>query len=127
MTHSENTNVEENKSSDFLLDLKSKAIVEAYSNLDNFSIDSLMSILPKLIQNVENYKNLKGEEKKNLVIKMLKHIIDITDGPGDDDIWDPILKRLVPSLIDTLIEVNDGKLKLRKKKTLLKCLQRKKK
>ena len=127
MTHSENTNVEENKASDFLLDLKSKAIVEAYANLDNFSIDSLMSILPKLIQNVENYKNLKGEEKKNLVIKMLKHIIDITDGPGDDDIWDPILKRLVPSLIDTLIEVNDGKLKLRKKKTLFKCLQKKKK
>ena len=43
---------------------------------------------------------------------MLKHIVDITDGPGNDDLWDPIIKRLIPGIIDTLVEIDKGKLKL---------------
>ena len=107
--------VSEKKQVAFLIDVESKAIVETCADLENFNVSSMMTVLPKLIKHVENYKNLRGEQKRELVISMLKHIIDITDGPGDDEIWDPILKQLVPSLIDTLIEVNDGKLKLRKK------------
>ena len=99
----------------FLLDIESKAIVESLGDLEDFSVSKLMSIVPKLMKHVENYKNLKGPQKRELVIKMLRHIIDITDGPGNDAVWDPILKDLVPGLIDTLIEVNDGKLKLRKR------------
>ena len=99
----------------FLIDIESKAIVESLGDLEDFSVSNLMSVLPKLIKHVENYKNLRGSQKRELVIKMVKHIIDITDGPGNDEVWDPILKQLVPGLIDTLIQVNDGKLKLRKK------------
>ena len=108
-------NVSTSKSVTFLLDIESKAIVESLGDLEDFSVSKLMSIVPKLMKHVENYKNLKGAQKRELVIKMLKHIIDVTDGPGNDAVWDPILKDLVPGLIDTLIEVNDGKLKLRKK------------
>ena len=122
-------NNKKNKSIESLEDVESKAIsasktiLEACSELKDFSIDSLMTIIPKLIQHVEKYKTLKGDQKRSLVIKMLSHIIDETDGPGNDDLWDPVLKKLVPKLIDTLIEVNDGKLKLRKKKNgLLRCL-----
>ena len=99
----------------FLIDIESKAIVESLGDLEDFSVSNLMTVLPKLIKHVENYKNLRGSQKRELVIKMVKHIIDITDGPGNDEVWDPILKQLVPGLIDTLIQVNDGKLKLRKK------------
>ena len=48
---------------------------------------------------------------------MLSHIVDITDGPGDDDLWDPIIKRLIPHVIDTLVMVDKGKLKLNTKKS----------
>lgn len=100
----------------FLIDVESKAIVSALINMsEKFSYEKLIEILPKLIIHVENYKNLSGTEKKSIVINMLKHLIDITDGPGNDDVWDPILKRLVPVLIDTLITVDQGKLKLKKK------------
>ena len=100
----------------FVVDVESKAIVESIADtLDNFSVDKLMDVLPRLIAHVQNYKNLTGPEKRNLVIRMLNHIIDITDCPGDDDIWDPIVKRLVPSLIDTLIKVENKQLKMRKK------------
>ena len=109
----------EKKKVGFLIDVESKAIVETCADLENFDVSSMMAVLPKLIKHVENYKNLRGEQKRELVISMLKHIIDITDGPGNDEVWDPILKKLIPSLIDTLIEVNDGKLKLRKKQKWL--------
>lgn len=100
----------------FVVDVESKAIVESIADtLDNFSVDKLMDVLPRLIAHVQNYKNLTGPEKRSLVIRMLNHIIDITDCPGDDDIWDPIVKRLVPSLIDTLIKVENKQLKMRKK------------
>jgi hypothetical protein len=105
----------EKKQVSFLMDIESKSIVESLGDLEDFSVSNLMSVLPKLMKHVENYKNLRGSQKRELVIKMVKHIIDITDGPGNDEVWDPILKQLVPGLIDTLIQVNDGKLKLRKK------------
>ena len=109
------TSKPEKKQVAFLMDIESKAIVESLGDLEDFSVSNLMSVLPKLMKHVENYKNLRGSQKRELVIKMVKHIIDITDGPGNDEVWDPILKQLVPGLIDTLIQVNDGKLKLRKK------------
>jgi hypothetical protein len=107
----------------FLLDVESKAIIETLvDTLEGFSLDNIITLVPRLIQHVENYKNLSGENKKNLVIKMLNHIIDVTDCPGDDDILDPIMKRMVPPLIDTLIEVNSGQLKLKKKPSFMKCI-----
>ena len=106
----------------FVVDVESKAIVESMAeSLDNFTVDKLMEVLPRLISHVENYKNLSGPEKRSLVVRMLNHIIDITDCPGDDEIWDPILKRLVPSIIDSMIKVENKQLRLRKKP---KCIGR---
>ncbi len=59
------------------------------------------------------------KQKKQTIINMLKHIVDVTDGPGNDDIWDPIIKRLIPGLIDTLIAVENGKLRMKKPKCKL--------
>ena len=113
----------------FLVDIESKAIAQTFANLEDFDVGKMVTVLPKLMQHVEHYRNLSGSQKKQLVITMLKHIIDVTDGPGNDDIWDPILKMMVPSLIDTLITVNDGKLRLRKKhgwlRKLLLCCKKK--
>jgi hypothetical protein len=113
----------------FVVDVESKAIVESMAEaLDNFTVDKLMEVLPRLIAHVQNYKNLTGPEKRSLVIRMLNHIIDITDCPGDDEIWDPIMKRLVPSIIDSLIKVENKQLRLRKKQKcfgkLLGCMSR---
>ena len=37
---------------------------------------------------------------------MLRHLVDITDGPGDDELWDPIIKRLLPGMVDMLVKVD---------------------
>lgn len=94
-----------------------KAVVETLKPLlEDVSVENLMKIIPELIRHVEMYKNFTGEQKRNMVINMLKHLIDVTDGPGNDAIFDPILKRMVPSIIDTLVEVDKGRLKLTGKK-----------
>ena len=102
---------------DFLASIESKALVEAIAPLvEDFKIESIMKVVPKIIKHVQKYKSLSGLEKKVMVVSMLSHIVDITDGPGDDDLWDPIIKRLIPSVIDTIVLVDKGKLKLNTKK-----------
>jgi len=111
------------KNVSFMLDVESKAIIETLvDTLEGFSVENLMALVPRLIMHVENYKNLSGPQKKGLVIKMLHHIVDITDCPGDDEVLDPIVKRLIPPMIDTLIDVNKGKLKLKKKPSIMKLI-----
>ena len=117
------SNEDKSKKVSFMLDVESKAIIETLvDSLEGFNVENLMKLLPRLIMHVENYKNLSGENKKALVIRMLNHIIDITDCPGDDAILDPIMKRMVPGMIDLLVEVDQGRLKLKKKNCLFKCL-----
>ena len=101
------------------LDIESKAIVETFVDAleGDFDLNSVMELVPKLMKHVQTYGKLTGPQKKKLVIKMINHIIDITDTPYvDDATWDPIMKQLVPKLIDTLVEVNNGKLVLKKRK-----------
>ena len=106
----------ETKKVNFLLDIESKALVETITPIiEDFKIENIMSVLPQIIKHVQKYNSLTGLEKKNMIISMLKHIVDITDGPGNDDLWDPIIKRLIPGIIDTLVEIDKGKLKLNTK------------
>lgn len=103
---------------DFLASIESKALVEAIAPIvEDFKIESIMKVVPTIVKHVQKYKSLTGQEKKTMIVSMLSHIVDITDGPGDDDLWDPIIKRLIPHVIDTLVMVDKGKLKLNTKKS----------
>jgi len=105
-----------------MVDIESKAVIEMIiDDIGEFSIESIPQLLPKLITHVQQYKTMTGKQKKDTIIRMLKHIVDVTDGPGNDAVWDPIIKRLIPGLIDTLLAVENGKLKLKKRKRLLLC------
>ena len=111
---------------DFMASIESKALVEAIAPIvEDFKIESIMKVVPTIVKHVQKYKSLSGTEKKTMIVAMLSHIVDITDGPGDDDLWDPIIKRLIPHVIDTLVMVDKGKLKLNTKKGgLLKLLSK---
>ena len=62
----------------------------------DITAEKIVELLPKLIGYVSKYKKLSGDQQKALIIRLLNTIIDKTDGPGDDAVFDPILKRLVP-------------------------------
>lgn len=93
-----------------------KSLIETLAeDISQFSIDNIHEVLPQLMVQANLYKTLNVEQKKKMILRMLEHLIDITDGPGDDDIWDPILKRMLPGMLDLVIEANNGKLVIKKK------------
>lgn len=56
---------------------------------------------------------LPNQEKKDLAIKLICHVIDITDTPWLPDNWsDPFMKQFVPGAIDMIVNASRGKLKL---------------
>lgn len=94
-----------------------KALIEIIAeDIANLSVENLHEIIPQLMLQANLYKTLNIEQKKKLIIKMLEHLIDITDSPGDDELWDPILKRLLPGMLNLIVEANNGKLIIRKKR-----------
>jgi len=99
---------------EILSDQKTVDFIEALSiTFKDISAEKIVDLLPKLIAYVQKYKKLSGDQQKALIIKLLNIIIDKTDGPGDDAVFDPILKRLVPVLIDTFIKIDNKELKFK--------------
>lgn len=85
-------------------------------NMDDFSASKIPALLPKMLIHVRKLGEMTGDEKKDYIVKVLRRIVDETDGPGNDEIWDPILKQLIPGMVDTLLDVENGRLRLRQKK-----------
>jgi hypothetical protein len=92
-------------------------IIEEYSE---FSVTYVVKILPKIILHLDLYNKMNGLDQRQHIIDIFKYIVDKTDSPGDDEIFDPIIKKLLPDMIDLLIEVDKGKVKLKKKNCLFK-------
>jgi hypothetical protein len=93
-----------------------KSLIETIAeDISQFSIDNIHEVLPQLMLQANLYKTLNVSQKKKMIIRMLEHLIDITDGPGDDAVWDPILKRMLPGMLDLIVEANNGKLVIKKK------------
>ena len=80
-------------------------------NLKNMA-DATMKVLSK----VTTMYHLNGEQKKDLVVDILEYVIDNTDA-GALEFLDPIIKDMLPGLIDTLVMVEGGKLKIAKPAT----------
>ena len=94
-----------------------QALIETLAeSITDFSVDKIPAVLPQIMAQVANYKGLSFPQQRGMIINMMKHLVSITDGPGDDAIWDPILKQLLPGVIDLLVENNNGKLVLKKQK-----------
>tara|TARA_Y100000389_G_C17383904_1_gene475898 strand:- start:312 stop:734 length:423 start_codon:yes stop_codon:yes gene_type:complete len=73
------------------------------------NMNNMVNIIVLLMEQVKLFKHLRGLEKKQLVIDLLCHIIDVTDA-GAFDALDTVLKAMVPNIIDTFVDVEKGKL-----------------
>ena len=80
------------------------AIFPSGVNLKNMA-DATMKVLTK----VTNLYNLGAEQKKDLVVDILCYVVDNTDA-GALEFLDPVIKDMLPGLIDTLVMVDGGKL-----------------
>lgn len=81
-------------------------VIDKYESV---TMTNMMPMVVDLMQIVRDIPNLRGSEKKAIVIDCLKFIVDETDA-GSWDKYDAVVKELIPIVIDSLIEVNKGKL-----------------
>jgi hypothetical protein len=100
-------------------DIKTQELLnEIVAEYKEFDLEDIVKILPKLIVHFKLYKNKTADQKLDIIVNVLKYIVDKTDGPGNDELFDPIIKRLIPGMVNLLIEVDNGKIKLRRNKCI---------
>ena len=79
--------------------------------------DSIFSIVVNIMQLVENYKELTGQEKKDAVILVIERVIEehleVTEGPEAIKFF---LKFMLPKAIDTIISLDKSEIVIKTKK-----------
>ncbi len=72
---------------------------------DGFQWTDLATVVNSSMQFIGSFPFLPKEEKKDCVIEIVNHLIDITDTPKlPDNFIDPIFKSVVPSFVEILFE-----------------------
>ena len=89
-----------------------EAIVKNIRNTyHELTTTNIMNVVLSAMITMEKYKMLSGNQKKQTVIDILNFIVDETDKHNE---FDEIIKALIPTIIDTVIEADKGKLKIKK-------------
>jgi hypothetical protein len=100
-----------------MAEVTAERIKEAVDNIksafaDGFQLQDL-SVVVKEVTVFSEAFSLTGEEKKALAMQVASQVIDETDTPWlPDALTDPLLKKLLPSLIDLVVDASKGKLGL---------------
>lgn len=100
-----------------------KQIIDMFPN--GIQLDNLMEATMIILKEVSKIYKLKAQHKIDLIVDILLYVIDNTDA-GSLEVFDPILKKMIPGVIDNLLKVDEGKLVLHNKtlkEKLLCCLQ----
>ncbi|MHA2082193.1 MAG: hypothetical protein ACXABD_00425 [Candidatus Thorarchaeota archaeon] len=61
----------------------------------------------------ESKRKLTGQQKKKLIVDALLLVLDETDS-GILESFEPLIKNMIPTVVDNLIDVEKGKIKLNK-------------
>jgi hypothetical protein len=68
---------------------------------DGLTKADIPPILVILMTEVNKFKKLKGEDKRELVIGILNHLIEQIDRGEEDSEFETVLKTMVPSMVDS--------------------------
>jgi len=86
-----------------------KLLIEAFPN--GIQLENIMDAVVISMGTAKNINNLTSEQKKDLICDILIYVVDNTDS-GALESLDPIIKKMIPTVIETLIKVEDGNLKI---------------
>ena len=81
-----------------------------------FDFDNLLDVIVVSIQYLSIYRKISGHQKRNIIIEAILLVLDETDS-GSLEVFEPVLKAMVPATVNTLIDVEKKKIKLNKKAT----------
>ena len=96
-----------------------KKIIELFPN--GVQLENLVEATIITLKEVSKIYKLKSQHKIDLIVDILIYVIDNTDA-GSLEVLDPILKKMIPGIIDNLLQVENGKLVINKKSIKEKCL-----
>lgn len=94
-------------------------IVKMFPN--GVNLQNLIEATIIVLKEVSELYKLKPQHKIDLIVDILIYTIDNTDA-GSLEALDPILKQLIPGVIDNILQVDEGKLVLHKKNIVEKYL-----
>ena len=86
-----------------------KKLIEAFPN--GIQLENIMDAVIIIMGTTKTLNNLNSKQKKDLICDILIYVVDNTDS-GALESLDPIIKKMIPNVIDTLVQVEDGKLKI---------------
>lgn len=114
------------KSEDINLILPDKKYVDGlYNTLSKgdslVTKENITTIVINLMQLVEKYPDLTGEQKKKLVIHVVKNFIKDKTDNEEEEVLLTFVDIFLPTLIDTLVSVDKKKIVIKLKKTFSSC------
>lgn len=95
----------------------SKDVISKFPN--GIQIDNLIEATMLILNKIRELYYLSPDKKKDLIIDILCYVVDNTDA-GDLESMDPIIKKMIPSVIDAFIKIENGKLVVDKPKSIIK-------
>ena len=96
-----------------------KTVRHTYNDVN---IANLIHVILHTMEIIEDYGALTGQEKKQTVINVINFIVDEIN---KNEELGPIIKSMIPSVIDSIIKVDKGSIKINKKSICLPCLRAK--
>ena len=90
------------------------------------NVVNLVDAVTRLMKLVGRISKLSGDDKKFIVTKLLIFMVKETGEGEIDEIMDSILINIIPTIIDKLISVENGKLVFNKNATSACCWPRRK-
>jgi len=87
-------------------------LLSKYPN--GFGLDNILDVVVECIQYLATYRKMTGFQKRQLIIDAMLLLLDETNG-GEMEFYEPIIKSMIPSAINTFVDVEKKKIKLNKR------------
>ena len=92
-------------------------VIDKFPN--GIQIENLIEATMLILNKIRELYYLSPDKKKDLIIDILCYVVDNTDA-GALESMDPIIKKMIPSVIDAFIKIENGKLVVDKPKSIVK-------
>jgi len=97
-----------------------KKVINAFPT--GVNLKNITEVTMSVLKEITTLYYLKPSQKKEMIVDILIYIVDNTDA-GALESLDPVIKQVIPGIIDALIIVENGALVVDKPKSILKkCL-----
>ena len=87
-------------------------LISKYPN--GFGLDNMLDVVIECMQYLATYRKMTGFQKRQLIIDSMLLLLDETNS-GEMEFYEPIIKSMIPTAINTFVDVEKKKIKLNKR------------